>query len=88
MTARFSSSCFDVFCKALSNSDCKTKLCGLSPRQNYTDRRLLSARLVPTFADTGCRVVTATNPFGRNLGFLDWSRYFFFQVAPQLYSQG
>jgi hypothetical protein len=30
----------------------KTKLCRLSPRANYTDRRLL-AKLVPTFADRG-----------------------------------
>jgi hypothetical protein len=34
------------------------------------------------------RVVSATNPHGRILGFLDRSRYFFFQVAPQLYSRG
>jgi hypothetical protein len=27
-------------------------------------------------------------PYGRNLGFLDRRRYFFFQVAPQLYSRG
>jgi hypothetical protein len=27
-------------------------------------------------------------PYGRNLGFLDRSRYFYFQVAPQLYSRG
>jgi hypothetical protein len=26
-------------------------------------------------------VVSVTNPYGRNLGFLDRSRYFFFQVA-------
>jgi hypothetical protein len=24
-------------------------------------------------------------PYGRNFGFLDWNRYFFFHVAPQLY---
>jgi hypothetical protein len=51
----------------------------------------LSAKLVPTFifyADRGCHVVSVTNPYGRILGFLDWSRYYFFQVAPQLYSQG
>jgi hypothetical protein len=29
-----------------------------------SDRRL-SAKLVPTLADTGCRVVSATNPYGR-----------------------
>jgi hypothetical protein len=51
------------------------------------DRRL-SAKLVPTFTDTGCHVVSATDPYGRILGFLDRSRYFVFQVAPQLYSRG
>jgi hypothetical protein len=35
-----------------------------------------------------CRVVSVTDPYGRILGFLDRSRYFFFQVAPQLYSRG
>jgi hypothetical protein len=36
----------------------------------------------------GCRVVSAAHPYGRNLGFLDQSRYISFQVAPQLYSRG
>jgi hypothetical protein len=63
-----------------------TKLRGLSPRANYIDRRL-SAKLVPT-SDRGCRVVSATDTHGRILGFLDRSRYYFFQVAPQLYSRG
>jgi hypothetical protein len=35
-----------------------------------------------------CCVVSATDPYGSILGFLDWSRYSFFQVAPQLYSRG
>jgi hypothetical protein len=52
-----------------------------------SDRRF-SATLVLTFADRGCHVVSVTNPYGRILGFLDRSRYFFFQVAPQLYSRG
>jgi hypothetical protein len=51
------------------------------------DRRL-SAKLVPTFADRGCRVLSVTDSYGRNLSFLDRSCYFFFQVAPQLYSRG
>jgi hypothetical protein len=33
-------------------------------------------------------VVSATDPYGHILGFLDRSRYYFFQVAPQLYSRG
>jgi hypothetical protein len=40
------------------------------------------------FADKGCYVVSVTDPYGRNLGFLDRRLYFFFQVAPQLYAQG
>jgi hypothetical protein len=50
----------------------KTKLRALSPRPNYTDRK--------------CHVVSVMDPYSRILGFLDRSRYFFFQVVPQLYS--
>jgi hypothetical protein len=52
-----------------------------------SDRRL-SAKLVPTFVDRECHVVSLTDLYGRNLCFLDRNRYFFFQVAPQLYSRG
>jgi hypothetical protein len=45
----------------------------------------LSAKLVPTFAERGCHVVSVTDPHGCILGFLDWSRCCFSQVAPQLY---
>jgi hypothetical protein len=51
-------------------------------------------RSIPTevsanfFVDRGCHVISVTNPYGRILIFLDRSRYYFFQVAPQLYSQG
>jgi CBS-domain-containing membrane protein len=46
----------------------------------------LSAKLVPTFADRVCHVVSVTDPYGRILGFIELSRYLFFKVAPQLYS--
>jgi hypothetical protein len=36
----------------------------------------LSAKLVSTFADRECHVVSVTDPYGRIIGFLDWSRYF------------
>jgi hypothetical protein len=39
------------------------------------------------FADRGCHMVTMTDPCGRILGFLDRSHYFFYQVAPPLYSE-
>jgi hypothetical protein len=52
-----------------------------------SDRRL-SGKLVPTFADERCHVFRVTDPYSRNLGFLDRSRYFSFKVAPQLYSRG
>jgi hypothetical protein len=48
----------------------------------------MSAKLVPTFADRGYRVVSATDPHGRILGCLDRSHYYYYyQVAPQLYSE-
>jgi hypothetical protein len=52
-----------------------------------SDRRL-SAKLVPTFADRGCHVISVMDPHSRILWFLDRSRYFFFQVVPQLNSRG
>jgi hypothetical protein len=48
----------------------------------------LLANSVPTFVDTGCHMVSVMDPYGRILGFLDQSRYFLFQIAPQLYSWG
>jgi hypothetical protein len=56
--------------------------------QHRPSGRRLSAKLVPTFADRRCHMVSVTVPYGRILGFLDRNRYFFFQVAPQLYSRG
>jgi hypothetical protein len=38
-----------------------------------SDRRF-SAKLAPTFADRGCRVIRATDPHGRILGFLNRPR--------------
>jgi hypothetical protein len=37
------------------------------------------AKLVPTFADRGCHVVSVTDPYGRIIGFLERSRYFSFR---------
>jgi hypothetical protein len=50
-----------------------------------TERLPLIGKVGAKFADRGCRVVSATYPHGRIL--LGLSRYFFFQVAPQLYSR-
>jgi hypothetical protein len=53
-----------------------------SASELYRPSDRLSAKLVPTSADS------VTDPYGPILGFLDRNRYFFFQVAPQLYSRG
>jgi hypothetical protein len=45
-----------------------------------------SAKLVPALADSGCCVVSRTDPYGRILAFLE--PLLFFQVHPQLYSRG
>jgi hypothetical protein len=36
--------------------------------------RRLSAKLVPTFVDGGCHVVSMTDHYDRILDFIDWSR--------------
>jgi hypothetical protein len=46
-----------------------------------TERPPLLGEVVPTFADRGCCVVSATDPPGHILGFLDRSRYYFFLVV-------
>jgi hypothetical protein len=51
--------------KDVSEKKKTTKLRGLSRQANYADwlsDRRLSAKLVPTLADRGCRVVSATIP--------------------------
>jgi CBS-domain-containing membrane protein len=57
---------------ASNRNEYQKKLRGLSLRAKYlpSDSRL-SAKLVPTFADRGCHVVSVTDPYGRILGFLD-----------------
>jgi hypothetical protein len=44
----------------------KTKLRGLSPQANYTDRATAAVgEVVPTFVGRGCYVVSATDSHGR-----------------------
>jgi hypothetical protein len=45
-------------------------------------------RFTTTTAADAAAAATTTTPYGRIFGFLDRSRNFFFQVAPQLYSRG
>jgi hypothetical protein len=48
-----------------------------------SDRRLL-AKLVSTFVNRGCHVVSVTDSYGHILEFLGRSSYFFFQVVVEL----
>jgi hypothetical protein len=59
----------------------------ISIRYSVSDRRL-STKLVPTFADRGCHVVSMGDAYGHIFDVLDRGCHFSFQVAPQLYSQG
>jgi hypothetical protein len=68
----------------------KTKLRGLIPQANYTDRATAAFRRswrqllrVEGVAWSAQRIPTTVN-----LDFLDRSRYFFIQVTPQLSSRG
>jgi hypothetical protein len=46
-------------------SEMDTKLRGFGPLAKYAERPPLVGEVVPTFADKGCRVVSATDPPGR-----------------------
>jgi hypothetical protein len=68
----------------------KTELRGLSPWANYTNRATAACRrsyfqLLRMQGATWSAWRIPAAVWGRILGFLDRSRYFFFQVAPQLY---
>jgi hypothetical protein len=52
------------------------------------ERQPLVGKVTANVCDRGCHVVSVMDPYGRTLGLLDRSRYFFFQVAPQLHSRG
>jgi hypothetical protein len=80
---------------ALASRDCNNETSAnltpwLSPASKLyqLSNHSLSAKLVPTFAVSECCVVSATDPYSCILDFIDWSRYYFFQIAPQLCSQG
>jgi hypothetical protein len=59
---------FDVICQEDTGVSIlkKTKLRGLSPQANYTDRATAAVgEVVPTFAGRGYYVVSATDSHGR-----------------------
>jgi hypothetical protein len=60
----------------------------VSEQTMLTERPPLVGEVSANFCGRGCPVVSATDPPGRILGFLDRSRYYFFRVAPQLSSRG
>jgi hypothetical protein len=54
-------------------------LTGLSPRETIpTERPSLVGEVTAKYADRGFHVVSVTDPYGRLIGFLDRSRYYFF----------
>jgi hypothetical protein len=66
----------------------KNSVALVGERTMPTERPPLVGEVVSTFADRECCVVSATDPPVVSLGFPDRSRYYFFQVTPQLSSRG
>jgi hypothetical protein len=66
---------------------CQFVLSTVRERTIQTERPPLVGEVSAKVAVRRCRAFSATDPYGRILGFLDRSRYFFFQVVPQLYSR-
>jgi hypothetical protein len=72
----------NIYIYIYSWSECASEL-------YQTNDRRLPAKSVPTFfPDSGVSPSQRRMPYGRNLDFLNDSRYLFFQVAHQLYSRG
>jgi hypothetical protein len=69
-----------TFATFLNKQTNKTKQTPWSASELYRPIDLrLSAKLVPTFADRGCHMVSVTDPYDRILGFIDRNRYFYFK---------
>jgi hypothetical protein len=68
----------------------KNELRGLSPRGNYTDQATAACRrsYCQLLRIEGATLSAWRILYGRIANYLDWNRYFFFQVAPQFYSRG
>jgi hypothetical protein len=79
-----------LLCENLMSMKQILTLRGLSSRATCTDRATASFRrsYCQLFRIEECRADSGTDPYDSILVFLDRSRYIFFQVAPQLYSQG
>jgi hypothetical protein len=60
-----------------NNNNNKTPWSEPASELYLTSDRRLSAKLLSTFEDRGCHVVSLMDPYGRILGFLDQSSYFF-----------
>jgi hypothetical protein len=70
---------FIIICRSCWSVKCGKKKAPWSESASELHRpsdRRLSAKLLPTFADKGCHVVSVTDLYDRILGFLDRSRYF------------
>jgi hypothetical protein len=77
--------------KKKNNDNNNNNFVAFRPQANYTDWATAIGRriLVPTFGDRRMsRGQRGGNPTVVNFSFVDRSRYFFFQVAPHLWSWG
>jgi hypothetical protein len=76
-----------------NNNNNNNSVALVSERTILTERPKLAGEVSDNFCRyiyiyIRCHVVSAADPYGSNFGFLDCSRYSFFQVAPQLDSRG
>jgi hypothetical protein len=75
----------------VSSASCQIRPLGAKHFLQYANsvasvrKRTIPTERPPLVSEVSANV---TNPYSRILGFLDRSRYYFFQVAPQLYSRG
>jgi hypothetical protein len=73
------------FAQSTSNNNAVARVRELTM---LNERSLLVGEVSANVCRWRCHVVSVTELYDRNLCFLDRSRYYFFLVAPQLYSRG
>jgi hypothetical protein len=71
-----------------NNNNNNNSVVSVRERTKPAERQPLVGEVSANFCRIVVSVVSAEGPYGRILGFLERSRYYFFQVAPQLYSRG
>jgi hypothetical protein len=81
-------SCFYGYCTELYVPSFQIYTTKMNTVAWVRDRTIPTDKVSVNFCGEKYHVINTTDPCGRILDSLDFSHYYFFQIAPQLYSRG